>query len=247
MLTLITTTRRPQGFKNLIVQLEEKLGDLFDEYRGFVNTPEQIDEYKKIQKEHDKAKIIYAPEDYIYKNGFDKVYNLLGTNIKSDYVIILFDTDEVDVIDRGLLIQELNQDCDIYSFKMYMERGDVWEDKFQIYKPEKMQWFGLVHENQQFYKQPKVGNITAMKVRHNNAVDKSSKELKKNNEGFIILEKTEEGTDSDKRNMLYETLAWKIVNQNGRHLHKQWFEKHYQLNKEVIDWYYERAKKKYNL
>ena len=247
MLTLITTTRRLNGFNNLINQLEEKLGDLFVEYRAFVNTKESVDEYKKIQTKNNKIKIILAPEDYIYKQGFDKVYNILGSNIKSKYVIILFDTDTIDLIDKNKLVEELNQDCDIYSFKMYMQRGNVWEDKFQIYKPEKMQWFGLVHENQQFYSQPKVGKIESLKILHNNALDNTSKNLKKNEQGFIILEKTEDGTDSDNRNLLYEYLTWQIVNNNGRHLHKEWFKKHYEYNKEVIDWYYERAKQKYKL
>jgi hypothetical protein len=86
-----------------------------------------------------------------------------------------------------------------------------------------------------------------MKVQHRNAIDSKSQNLKKNPEGFIILEKTEEGTDSDERNLLYETLTWKIVNENGRHDNPAWFRRHYEINSQVVDWYYLRAKERFKL
>jgi len=81
-----------------------------------------------------------------------------------------------------------------------------------------------------------------------NALDPASnEELEKTADGFIILKKTEEGTDSDLRNLLYETLTWRIVHENGRQQHRGWFLRHYEINHEVVDWYYHRAKQKYNL
>jgi hypothetical protein len=246
MITVLTASRRPDLYKNLIANLEDQIGDLVDEYIVFVNDDSLKEEYKKIKYLYSKIKFIFAKEDYIYKMGFDSLYNLLIEQSKSKYCLMLFDTDTIEV-NKDLLKQELSEDKDLYSFDCYMQRGDVWEEKHQLFKKDLVKWFGLVHENQQFNRQPTHSKLTSFKVYHNNSVDKESQDVKKNAEGFIILEKTEIDSDSDKRNLLYETLTWKIVNEGGRHLNAGWFHKHYSINKEIIDEYYNRAKEKFHL
>jgi len=246
-ISLITASRRPEGFKNLISQLENNIGDYIKEYIAFVNDPKLYDDYLEIKKSNTKVVILNAPEDYIFSRGFDSLYNTLMKKATGDYCLILFDTDTIEV-DKKLFEESLKENCDLYSFDMYMQRGDVWEKKLQLYKNDNLLvWFGMVHENQKFNRQPKVGELKGFKVLHNNALDKKSLVLNKTSDGFIILEKTEEGTDSDNRNLLYETLAWKIVNQNERQMNRNWFIRHYEINKEIIDDYAKRANEKYNL
>jgi hypothetical protein len=108
---------------------------------------------------------------------------------------------------------------------------------------------GMLHEMYMMNRQYEIHGIDkeTFHVIHNNALDSSSKNVKKTADNrFIILEKTEEGSDSDKRNLLYEGLAWKIANGFGRHGNAGWFHEHYKLNKELIDWYHSRAEKYYN-
>jgi len=245
MITVLTASRRPDLYQILVQNLENQLGDLIDEYLVFVNDESQKEKYKKIRFSNSKIRIIFGKEDYIYKMGFDSLYNLLISQTKSKYCFMLFDTDIIE-IDKEKFKQELATDKDLYSFSCYMQRGDVWEEKYQLFKRDLVQWFGLVHENQTFKYPPQIAKLESLKIYHNNSIDKNSENVKKNKDGFIILEKTEEGSDSDKRNMLYETLTWKIVNESGRHQNPAWFKQHYSINKELIDDYYQRAKQKYN-
>jgi hypothetical protein len=232
----------------MIIDTESKMGEVIDKYIVFVNDKTKIDQYKEIKKSFSVSKLnlVIANDNFIFHHGFDTVYNNLRKyskeTTKSTHVLILFDTDIVEV-DLDALKKELEIPIDLYSYKMYMQRGDVWEDKYQLYSNDGfLNWYGLVHENQIFTRQYTVGRLNNFRVLHHNALDKFSKELKKTQDGFIILEKTDEGTDSDKRNMLYESLVWKIVNAGGRHINRNWFLKHYEINKELIDWYYNRAR-----
>lgn len=242
MISVISATRRPEGYQKMVEQVEEKMGDVIHEYLAFVNNDDVREEFKRIASDHSKIKILNAPDNFIYRNGFDSVYNTLIKAAKGSHIVMLFDTDEV-VVDIDVFRKELEADHDLFGFDMYMQRGDVWEKKFQLYRNDGLvRWFGLVHENPQFSRQPKMKELPrdVFHILHMNARDQKSQELQRK-EGFIILERTEEGTDSDERNLLYESLTWKIIHENGRHPHKPWFEGHYALNKEVIDWYHERA------
>lgn len=242
MISLITASRRPKMFFNLIDSLEKQIGDLIDNYICFVNNSNLIAEYKNT---FHKIKIISAPHNYIFQNGFDSVYNLLQKANKSKYNLILFDCDIV-TIDKEKFIEDLNKDADVYAFKMYMARGDALETKYQLYKNDNLlEWKGVVHENQQWKRQPKVLEITSLSVEHQNAIDNFSKNMKKDANGMIILEKVDENSDSFERNMLYESLAYRIVNENLYHQNRHWFDAHYKLNKEVIDWYYGKALERY--
>lgn len=245
MISVITATRRFYDFRRMVCNTEIKMGKLVTEYIAFVNDSSQREEYATLKNsgccKPEKLKILFAPDNYIYKNGFDSLYNLLIKTAKGKYLLQIFDVDYL-TVDLEQFKKDLELDKDIYGFPMYMQRGDVWETKFQLWKRDLLTWYGLVHENQQFAKQPETMEITSLKVDHNNARDDASSNLRKTPDGFIILEKTEPGTDSDKRNMLYESLTWEIVNNNGRHQNKGWFVRHYDINKEVIDWYHERAK-----
>jgi hypothetical protein len=246
-ISVISVTRRPEKYLQMINEVESKMGDLVLEYIAFVNDRTLFEKYRQIKADNSKVKLLLCPENYIFQNGHDKVYNVLGAAAKGKQILILFDSDSIEV-QFDLFRQDILHNQDLYVFDMYMQRGDVWEKKMQLYKNNgNLQWYGLVHENQTFTKKhPNPYEICSFKVLHNNAIDNSSLNLKKTNNGFIILEKTEEGTDSDNRNLLYESLAYKIVNQNGRHLNRGWFIEHYKINKEVIDWYYERASKKWS-
>lgn len=239
-------SRRPQMYKQFVDQIENLSGTLIDSYFVFVNDPQTLPFYKSLEISNPKVKVFNAPEDFVYRYGHDTVYNYLEKQVQSPYVLKLFDTDTVE-IDPKLLEEELKKGADIYGMETYMERGNVWETKFQLYKKGVLEWFGLVHENQHFKGNVNAEKMESIKVYHHNALDPESANLKKNAEGFIILEKTKEGSDSDLRNLLYETLTWKIVNENGRHDNPAWFHRHYEFNKEVVNWYYSRAKKRFKL
>ena len=242
MLSILTATRRPEEYLNMVQRVESAMGDLITEYIAFVNNDNVKDEFRHINKDHEKITVMFAPENFLYKQGFDTVYNTLMKRAKSEYVCMIFDADTIE-INYEQFVKDLAEKKDAYTFQMYMERGNVWEKKLQLYKNDNLlKWFGLVHENQMFQRQPEVKDIDSLKILHYNARDEKSKNLHYK-DNFIILERTEEGTDSDRRNLLYEGLAWKIVNENGRHMNKAWFEKHYTINKDVIDWYHERAEK----
>lgn len=240
MISILTATRRPDGYKKLITELEEKMGDLIGEYVAFIEKSNS--EHYLDLKNNPKIKLIIAPDNYIFNHGFDNLYNMLIKTSTQKYCLMIFDTDTIE-LNKEQFAKDLGEDADLYIFKMYMQRGDVWEDKMQLYKKDLLKFEGAVHENQVFLREPKIKQIDSFKIIHQNAVDTESQNLKKTSDNFIILEKTVEGSDSDMRNLLYESLAWKIVNGNGIHRHKGWFQRHYEVNKPIIDWYYERAKK----
>lgn len=223
------------------------MDELIDNYICFVNNPNVLNEYKDIKKKFDKVKVIIGEPNFIYKKGFDGVYNMLQKLNKSKFNLILFDSDEV-IINKEKLISDLNKNIDVYGFPVYMERGDSQEIKYQLYKNDNLlSWFGAVHENQKFNRQPTILEIDSINVKHKNAMDKFSKEIKKNSNGMIILEKAEKNSDSYNRDILYETLTWRIVNENLPHQNRNWFLKHYEINKDVIDYYAKEANEKFNL
>jgi hypothetical protein len=243
MISIVTVTRRPDGYRNMVKSVNEQLGEHIDQFLAFSNNPQTQDEYKAIEKENPKVKMLFAKENFIYKSGFDTVYNYLHSKISPEnWIFIAVDTDTI-TIDKDLLFKDLSTNPDMLGIQMYMQRGNVWETKNLFYKNDNLfQWFGLVHEVMNFNRQPKIIPTQAIKIVHNNALDKTSKEIKKTSDGFPILEKAEPGSDSEKRNLLYETLVYRIVNEGGRHAHKQWYDRYYQINKEVIDYYNEKAK-----
>lgn len=246
-ITVVSAVRRPEMYKNVVDSLESQIGDIITGYIVFNNSGALKQQFKDIFGSNSKVRVINAPDSYILRNGFDSVYNtLMNAASKDDYILMAFDTDTFE-INKDEFYKDLEKDKDVYGFKMYMQRGDVWETKYQLFKNDDLlKWFGIVHENIVYNRQPDLLEITSLRVIHNNALDKSSKELKKTDNGFIILEPTEPGSDSDFRNMLYESLTWQIVNENGRHMHKNWFIEHYRINKELIDDYHNRAKEYYN-
>jgi len=286
MITIVSMSRRPDLYRDFVKQAESKMGSLIDNYLVFVNDPNFLPFYKNLEASSSKVKVYSAPEDFVYKHGHDKVYNFLESKVQSTFILKLFDTDEI-VVNSKLLEEEIKKtNLDIYGMKTWMQRGDVWEVKYQLYRKGVLRWSGLVHENQEsptgrpmmFWPGPPEitkstepslsgkpdsihlvpddgkspiwifqGALENLKILHHNALDTFSSNLKKTDDGFIILEKTPEGTDSDRRNLLYESLAWRIVNEDLPHSAKGWFQRHYQINKEVIDWYYDRAKKLYKL
>jgi hypothetical protein len=242
MVSVLSATRRPQEYEKMVLQVENEMGDIIQEYLAFVNNDNVRAEFKEIALRISKVRIVNAPENYIYRNGFDSIYNTLMKAAKGSHVLMIFDSDEI-IVNVDILRQELESDFDIFGFQMYMQRGDSWETKYQLYRNDGLvRWFGLVHENQQFSREPKMKQLPkdVLHVLHMNARDNESKTLQKK-DGIIVLEKTEEGTDSDERNLLYESLTWKIIHENGRHLHKPWFEKHYAINQTIIDEYHQRA------
>jgi len=241
-------SRRLEAYKEFVRHTDELMGEWITQFRVFVNDPETLTGYKELERDVPKIKLFQAPPDFVFKHGHDTVYNFLEKNVESTYILKLFDTDIV-YVDHDVFAKELGEGPDIVGMNTYMQRGNVWEWKYQMYKPNLMKWFGLVHENQVWNsKDLKMIQSEGLKVEHMNALDPESRELEKTPDGqFIILKKTEEGTDSDKRNMLYETLTWKIVHEGGRQQNAAWFHKHYEINREVVDWYYQRAKQKFNL
>jgi hypothetical protein len=250
MITIVSMSRRSEMYRDFVEQIEKLMGELVDAYLVFVNDPQLLPFYKSLELKNSKVKVFNAPEDFVFKYGHDTVYNYIEKQVQSKFILKLFDTDTVEVNSR-LLEQELKENFDIYGMETYMERGDVWETKYQLYKKGVIEWYGLVHENQHLKKgvihsPSKI--LKNLKIYHHNALDLESEKVEKTPDGqFIILKKTQENTDSDRRNLLYETLAWTIANASGRHDNPGWFKKHYEINKEVIDWYYERARRKYKL
>lgn len=240
-ISLLTASRRFEGYKNLVKQLESLIPELIEKYIVMVDDSDVLPLYRELKKEINKIIIMPVPYNWIYKNGFDTLYNDLMKAAKTEYCWMLFDCDEVQM-DVDQFKEDFEQQPDIFGYPTHMERGDALETKYQLFKNDGLfSWFGVLHENQKFNIQPKAININSVKILHHNAVDHFSQNLKKTSDGFLILEKTEEGTDSDKRNLLYESLAWKIVNEGARHDYVGWFKRHYEINKEVIDWYHNRA------
>lgn len=249
MITIVSMSRRPEKYRSFVQHTETVLGSLIKQYLVFTNDPQTYPFYKNLELENPKIKVINGPEDFVYRYGHDTVYNYLEQLVETPYILKIFDTDIIEV-NLELFKAELLTDPspDILGMETYMERGDVTETKFQLYRKGILKWYGLVHENQHF-EQPSVYSKTTpnLKVYHHNALDPESAVLEKNAEGFILLKKTIEGSDSDLRNLLYETLTWKIVHERGRQDNAGWFHKHYEFNREIVDWYYHRAKKKFKL
>lgn len=244
-ITIVSMSRRPDLYKRFINDTENKLGDLIKQYIVFVNKDSIKDFYKQLTLENKKIRTIFASEDFVFKKGHDTVYNYLNQCVNSEYILKLFDTDFIE-INKDEFIKELNLNYDIYGIPTHMQRGNVLEIKYQLYKKGVLLYGGGVHENPFFQRDVSKHELKNFKVYHNNALDDYSKNIKKNKDGFIILEKTEEGSDSDERNLLYEYWTYKIVN-GAPHNALNWFLKHYEINKELIDWYAFRAIKKYNL
>lgn len=246
-ISIISMSRRPEMYFDFVRSFEKAVPDIVVEYIVFINDVVLLPRYYSFANEHSKVKVQHAPEDFVFRYGHDTVYNYLEKKAVGNFILKLFDTDICD-INHGQLLEDLKRDADIYGMDTYMERGNVTETKFQLYKKGVLEWFGAVHENQHFkIENPKQDHLKGLKVFHHNALDTESSELEKTSDGFIILKRTQIGSDSDKRNMLYETLAWKIVNEGMRHDHIGWFNRHYQINKDVIDWYYQRAKERFHL
>lgn len=244
-ISIISTTRRPQKYREFVEHIEAELGEFIESYISFVNDYRLRDEYKIIESQFSKVKIIYAPDNFLFKNGFDRVYNMLLKQVKTDYAWMLFDVDKVEVKDKKKFSDALSGFYNYIGIQTHMQRGDSLEIKYQLYKPDLLRWEGAVHENQVFLGDVKQIDLSPdiISIKHLNVVDSESSKLNKTDDGFIILEKTEEGTDSDKRNLLYESLAYRIVHENLPHRYRGWFLRHYFINKRIIDWYYSRAVK----
>lgn len=246
-ITVVTTTRRPDKYEKFVENTIKTVGKPIEGFIGFCNDIGLKPLYKKIEHENPMVKMIYAPDNYIFKNGFAKTYNMLLKQVKTELAWMLFDVDEVIIEDYDKFIEILGSFHNYYGIRTHMKRGDSWEDKFQLFDPNVIRWDGYVHENQIGMGELKsiIFPDNVIKVIHNNIVDTESANLEKTEDGFIILKKTEEGTDSDRRNLLYEGLTYRIVHENLHHKFRGWFLKHYEINKEVIDEYYKRAVQKW--
>jgi len=244
--SILTASRRPEGYLNLVRQLEEKLSNYVVEYLCFIDKAELKPEYDKIKEQYPKVKIILAQENYIWKNGWDSVYNLLIKSSKAVMCWLLFDSDEIVLDNTEQFIHDL-YDGELFGINTKMQRGNVFENKFQLfYNNGNIKYFGIVHENQVFLKHsPNIVVLNSIRINHNNALDKNSKELKKTEDGIPILEMEEEGTDGYNRNVLYEGLTWKVVNQNGRQQNRDYLIRYYNVNKDIIDEYYKIASEKW--
>lgn len=244
-ITIVSTTRRPDKYEQFIKNSSKVLGKYLDGFIGFCNDISLKPLYKKIEYENPKVKMIYAPDNFIFKNGFAKVYNTLLKQVNTELAWMLFDVDEIIIEDYDKFNEILGSFHNYYGIKTHMKRGDSWEYKYQLFNPKSVRWEGHVHENQVILSEIKVIDFpeNVVKVIHNNIVDTESVNLKKTDDGFLILEKTTEGSDSDQRNLLYEALTYRIIHENLFHKYRGWFVRHYEINKEIVDWYYERAKK----
>jgi len=241
-ITIITASRRPKGYLNLVKQLEENIPDIILEYLCFIDNKELQLEYNKIRTLYPKVKIILAESNFIFKKGWDSVYNLLTKYSKGEYCWQLFDSDEIIFYDKKQFKIDINEEYDLFGIPTLMQRGNSNENKFQLYKNDGLlYWYGLVHENQMFLRNPNIKIINSIKINHNNALDNNSKKMKKTEQGIPIIEMEEEGTDGYLRNLLYESLVFEIVNNNGRHKNKEYLIKYYNVNKSVIDTYYKLA------
>ena len=259
LITVVSMSRRFEGYQHLVKQLETQIPDLIGQYLVFVNDDSIKDKYRKFSDtflkiklegmivEQSKVRPFFAGSDFVFKHGHDFVYNYLEKNCFTDYILKVFDTDEI-VIDPEKFKQEFTLGKDLYGIPTWMARGDSSEIKYQLYKKDLFKWIGAVHENQEFFRTPTVYDLKGFSVFHRNAVDEASKNVEKNKDGFIILKKVteEENKDSYLRNLLYESLAYRIVYENLPHQNAAWFKQHYQINKEVIDYYYNEALKRWS-
>jgi hypothetical protein len=249
-ISVVSMSRRFEGYCKLVEQFENIIPNFIEQYIVFVNDDKLKSLYKSLENQNKKVKCVFANENFVFKNGHSVVYNYLDSLVQSEWILKLFDTDRIE-LDIELFKKEFEKsqekNVNIFGIPTFMQRGEVWENKYQLYKKGIANWHDAVHENLIPNVQLISYDLKSFKVYHENSLDNNSKNLKKDNEGFLILEKTEEGTDSDNRNLLYEFFSWKIVHGELNHQHKQWFDTHYSKNKNLIDWYYERAKKKYNL
>lgn len=248
MITLISASKRVNDCFNMLDNAYKLMPNTLNESIILVAGNEELhNQYKeKIQKNFKNCKIICAKEDFYFRKGFDTGYNLLNKAANNKFILALCDSDVL-TVNENKLIEDLNEDLDYYLGEIFMERGEATEKKYLLYKKESSNWYGLVHENLQLKPDSKGKEITSFSIKHLNAKDKFSKNLKKTDDGFIILERPDVDSDSYQRNLIYEYLAYLIANKNGRHLFQGWFKRHYEINKELIDEYYNIAKEKYNL
>jgi hypothetical protein len=241
-ISVITASRRPEGYLNLVKQLEETIPDIILEYLCFIDNKELQPEYVKIRTKYPKVKIILAESSFIFKKGWDSVYTILTKYSKGDFIWQLFDSDDIKFSSIEQFKKDVDGEYDLLGIPTLMQRGNSDEIKFQLYKNNNLlYWYGLVHENQIFLRNPNTKIINSVRVNHNNALDKNSKEMKKTDDGIPIIEMEDEGTDGYLRNLLYESLVYEIVNNNGRHQNKEYLIRYYNINKLVIDAYYKLA------
>lgn len=246
-ITVITTSRRPNYYSKFVYETERKIGKYIEQYIVFVNDSTLKQQYNLLKIEFDKVNVVFAPDNYLFKKGFDSAYNLLLSQVKTKFAWMLFDTDEVILNNNSEFERIIESDYNYIGIQTHMQRGDSTEYKYQLYDPKLVRWVGAVHENQIFNGEIKSIDIdsNAMSVKHKNAIDIDNESIKKTEDGFIIIEKHPEGSDSFNRNLLYEALTYRIVHENLYHKYRGWFVRHYEINKEVVDWYYQKALEKW--
>lgn len=245
MITAITVTKRPDQFERLV----QEIGKINCVNEVFALVAEKDDIHKQFSEIKNRVNTIYsddffklikAPFDFLFKNGFDSAYNLLAKKAKNDIILTLTDSDYIEEINNDLFENEIKDvKCGIVN--IYMQRGDSEEKKALIYNRNYCNWYGVVHENLMSKTQIETKEITSLKLNHKNAKDDFSKNVKKNEQGFIILEKLSPGSDSYNRNVIYEYHTYMIVNNNARQINRDWFFQHYEINKEAVDYYYNEA------
>ena len=247
MITAITTTKRPEQFERLVQDIV-KINNV-NEVIAFVAEKDDIhkqfsDIKNRINANYSKDffKLIKAPFNFLFQSGFDTAYNILAKKAKNDTILTFTDSDYVEEINNELFESEI-KDIKCGLVEIYMERGNALEKKALIYNKNSCHWYGVVHENLISPGAIKLTEITSLKLKHLNARDEYSKNLKKNEEGFIILEKLNPGSDSYDRNVIYEYHTYMIVNNNSRQMNRDWFLKHYEINKDAVDYYYNEALK----
>lgn len=239
-ITVVSMSRRPEKYREFVTSLEASMGSLIEEYIVFVNDDSIKERYKELKRDISKVHYLFGDAGWVFRHGHDFVYNTLAGYVKSEYILKLFDTDKVEV-DLKLFQEELALRKDLYGMETYMQRGNVTEMKYQLYKYGIFKYVGSVHENLETDQKYSTFDSRALRVWHYNALDEASVHLNKTPDGFIILEQLPPGSDSFERNLLYESLAYRIVHENLNHQNRQWFLRHYTINKDAIDYYYEKA------
>jgi hypothetical protein len=240
-------SRRFDGYCKLVEQFEHIIPEFIEQYIVFVNDDKLKSLYKSLENQNKKVKCVFANENFVFKNGHDTVYNYLDSLVQSEWILKLFDTDRIE-LDIELFKKEfegLNNKINIYGIPTFMQRGEVWENKYQLYKKGIANWYGILHENLEFNVQLITYDLKSLKVFHENGIDNKSLDVKKTEDGFIILEETFSGEDSHERNVLYESLGYKIVFEGGRHRNRDWFVRNFEINKNLILKYVEEAKKRW--
>src|ERR1035441_9936983 len=104
-ISILTASRRPAGYRRLLEKLEFLIPEHIKNYlvfvqdnvKDYISIGEDLKIYDKSNIKDNKLRIIIAPKDYIFKNGFDCVYNLLIKSSNSELIWRLSDTDKVDI------------------------------------------------------------------------------------------------------------------------------------------------------